>query len=604
MPCSAWKSKAADSLLVALVILLTIVAAPLTCHASVFNVKAYGAHGDGITDDRAAIQATINAAIAAGSGNEVYLPLGNYLLSPDSQSSSEQLDVFRAQKLTIQGDSGTTLLNPSTTRIFFYLWAENGLTFNSLILKRTTRMFSQMVVNSVNTSNNTITVTLMPGYDQLNAPNISATALLLVYSNPASKTWGDHQSDCAFFVPSSKTVCWPPTVVARRQLSSTQWLLTLNTAPQANYVGAQAVLWVNSGGGSAFAATGSANVLVQKVAYYASGADCGFYLAGNTGPFTFDTFTMDVMPGTKDLVSAAGGSYVLNNHTALTIKNSRIVAVWDDAVNVGANSARVYDVVNSNTIDVDGTHGDFVPGDTFGIWDWTYKAEYQRQQAVAQAVTCASGVCRITFDRTVTIKMTGQAGTLPEDQDGIDRVIDINSAGSLTVTGSTIQSLHARDIVFRPSNTVISGNTLQNTIGPAVYTGFDFDADEGPSSSNDTITKNLFSNVSSSNVLVGTEGDGATYSSVETDFSSIMITNNVFGGVGEFPQGGVGDTHAPIMLRAASAAHVTGNFYSPFSSSFSIVTQGVDYGSSAMSALSGNYLITAAQYASLSSMEP
>lgn len=61
------------------------------------NVKdpAYGAKGDGLTDDTAAIQAAINAVVAVGRGT-VFLPAGNYLIS-----SSLILD---ANSITIKGE--------------------------------------------------------------------------------------------------------------------------------------------------------------------------------------------------------------------------------------------------------------------------------------------------------------------------------------------------------------------------------------------------------------------------------------------------------------------------------------------------------------------
>lgn len=46
-----------------------------------FNVLDYGAAGDGVTNDTAAIQAAIDAAYAAG-GGQVFLPTGTYSLGP------------------------------------------------------------------------------------------------------------------------------------------------------------------------------------------------------------------------------------------------------------------------------------------------------------------------------------------------------------------------------------------------------------------------------------------------------------------------------------------------------------------------------------------
>ncbi|PAU63475.1 glycosyl hydrolase family 28-related protein [Pseudomonas sp. PICF141] len=52
----------------------------------IFNVQNFGAKGDGITDDTAAIQSAIDAAAAAG-GGQVYLPTGTYIVSGGEEPS-------------------------------------------------------------------------------------------------------------------------------------------------------------------------------------------------------------------------------------------------------------------------------------------------------------------------------------------------------------------------------------------------------------------------------------------------------------------------------------------------------------------------------------
>jgi len=69
-----------------------------------FNVKDYGAAGDGVTDDTTAIQAAINAGVAAG--RRVFLPPGTYLLSDD---------VAGASGLYIEGTPRQTVLVQSVT---------------------------------------------------------------------------------------------------------------------------------------------------------------------------------------------------------------------------------------------------------------------------------------------------------------------------------------------------------------------------------------------------------------------------------------------------------------------------------------------------------
>lgn len=52
----------------------------------ILNTKDFGAVGDGVTDDTAAIQATIDAAAAAG-GGEVVLAAGTYIVSGGEEPS-------------------------------------------------------------------------------------------------------------------------------------------------------------------------------------------------------------------------------------------------------------------------------------------------------------------------------------------------------------------------------------------------------------------------------------------------------------------------------------------------------------------------------------
>ncbi|TNF80250.1 type I secretion C-terminal target domain-containing protein [Pseudomonas sp. ICMP22404] len=52
----------------------------------IFKVQNFGAKGDGITDDTAAIQAAIDAAAAAG-GGQVYVPAGTYIVSAGEEPS-------------------------------------------------------------------------------------------------------------------------------------------------------------------------------------------------------------------------------------------------------------------------------------------------------------------------------------------------------------------------------------------------------------------------------------------------------------------------------------------------------------------------------------
>lgn len=62
-------------------IISSFIKTKVTVPSTIFDAKAYGAKGDGITDDTLAIQQAINAAQSYGKGAIAYLPKGKYIIS-------------------------------------------------------------------------------------------------------------------------------------------------------------------------------------------------------------------------------------------------------------------------------------------------------------------------------------------------------------------------------------------------------------------------------------------------------------------------------------------------------------------------------------------
>ena len=88
---------------------LTVAVTNTATTGQTFNVKDYGAVGDGVHNDQAAIQAAIDAAAKVG-GGIVYVPAGTYIIGPGGPDVSDgAIELF--SNVTLQGAGmGTTVL--------------------------------------------------------------------------------------------------------------------------------------------------------------------------------------------------------------------------------------------------------------------------------------------------------------------------------------------------------------------------------------------------------------------------------------------------------------------------------------------------------------
>lgn len=127
-----------------------LVALPWELHRTPewFNVKDYGAVGDGIADDTVAVQAALTAAITGRSGGTVYAPTGTYLIS-DSLTCDDPAGAFQ-NSISLIGDG------PSLTT---FRWAGGQSGFPACLNyygQAFTRLQGFALVNSAETPGETV----------------------------------------------------------------------------------------------------------------------------------------------------------------------------------------------------------------------------------------------------------------------------------------------------------------------------------------------------------------------------------------------------------------------------------------------------------------
>lgn len=88
---------------------VTLSSSPLVAESNVYNIKTFGATGDGKTLDTVAINKTIDAAAAAGGGT-VYFPAGNYL----------SVSIHLKSNIALYLDQGATIIAAETSNAAKY----------------------------------------------------------------------------------------------------------------------------------------------------------------------------------------------------------------------------------------------------------------------------------------------------------------------------------------------------------------------------------------------------------------------------------------------------------------------------------------------------
>ena len=535
------------------------------------DVSDFGAKGDGQTNDLPAIQKAIDAAINKGPGTVVRIPSGHFRLIPVDPQQRSHLQLKNARGISIAGNRDSFLDCADPKKDIFRIQNSSDIAISSLKLERHPFVFTQGIIQSISAADKSVEATIDPGYDAPDSQYIAPLNFLMIFADPTARTW---HHDAA----------WPPEIQKRERLESGRWRFTLSRAPDPIYAGKPFVIWRNVYGGWGFSISDSKNVRVQDVAYYAGGGQAGFVINHSEGEMSFTRFSVTVPPGSGQRFASAGGAMVFNNRICLLVDDCDFALTDDDNINMGTNSSHVIaqDGPRKLRIESGRDRADYRPGDRVELWDWV--AKKARIEAKVVSVSHEKQWDEIVLDRDVKAGQTG-IGPLAEfraanpkgdihpsrranEYDGIDRLVNLEEAGTAVIRNSRFQSLRARNLLIKSSDTIIENNVFHDTAMTSILVGPEFYWDEGPAVRHLVIRNNRFENISGSSIFVAAhttqsefpqQGKSARPLPESLDNRDITIEGNTFLDYGHFGFGIAGRQGVPIYLRNVDGAAVKNN---------------------------------------------
>jgi len=516
----------------------------------VFNVKKYGAVGDGKTDDAPAFKRTVEAAILSNKPATVFVPAGTYLLK---QAMGRGMIEFKdAKNIVLEGEKNTLIIVGDPHKHAVHLLNSENITVRQLEIDRNPLTFTQGIINDIDIKKKTVDITIDKGYDEPDAQYLKVLKSLLVFTDPEYFTW-DHSR-------------WWPSIKKRERTGPMKWRLTLSIPPLGNYKDKQFIIWNNVYKGWGIVCTNSKNCLIEDVRYYGGGTDCGYGAWKCSGTITYRRFYTGIPEGSDRMFACAAGSMLFHNRCTFILDDCDISRVDDDCLNMGTLFAQVAKQIDPKNIVVKYGNITFEKNDTITLWDWFDKKE--RSQAIVVDVKKLNRTeVQLSLDKPVQVLHPIGSEGLPKlenwdarkgpfrEFDGIDRVASFNAAGKAIIRNCRFQTLRARNLLIKTSNTLIENCTFYDTHMASILVGPEFYWGEAPQVRNLTIRNNKFVNIDGCSINIG-----CFNSNQSMDNKNILIENNTFESYGA--KGGVGISGyqgTAVLVRNADGVIIRNN---------------------------------------------
>ena len=514
---------------------------------AMINVRDFGAKGDGVTDDTAALNAAVAAGVKQGPGTHVFVPQGRYLML--SPKAGAHLHVEGADGLTLQGETGTELLGDDPNAHIIALDHSQDTTIRDLTIGQDKYYFTQGTVVVQDSATHTVNLKLDDGYPEIDAPQIVSIA-----------HWTIHVVDPKRPGPYEGPPYFTVAPLSEKRLGDRLWQLTFSdfhgwpaVPGDINILGKKLLIWDDRRGSHGIEASHDQDCLVQDVNYYGKGVNAGLLLSDCTGTMTFRRFVIGVPPGSGGLLSCSGGGQMIDIRGSLVFDHCDYQRFDDDGADILTNYARVHAQAAPRTIVVQG-HANYQPGDSIGITDW----KTMQERATARIVSLTrrdDGDTEMNLDRDVVVERAGRGANDGRDaqvNDGIDRVADYSLAcHSVIFRDCKFQCNRARPLNLKAQNCLIEGCDFFDCAWSAIEAGPEMWWGEAPAVHNMTIRNNRFFRNNGPDIDVGVFYDGED-TCTALDNTNIVIEGNHFDQYG---------SHGAIRVRNSRNVAIGGNTF-------------------------------------------
>jgi hypothetical protein len=537
-----------------------------------FDVRTFGAAGDGSKDDAPAIAQAIKAA-AGSPGAVVLFPRGRYLLTTTTRPMvkthygrapgigdgigmpTTHVLVQDAQGLTLQGEDGAVLVARDVDAAAVMLVNCRNVTVRSLTVDWDRLLFTQGTVTAYSETGNSIDFTIQQGYPEPTSPLFTNAVKWLSVRAAATPDVVKTSAGAMGQVFFASGDIRPAAGGTFRLSGAVRGQVRGIVAGDRIVYGARD----NMGGGAVWSYF-SEDCLFEKVAVH--GCPAVTFGQFYNGKLTFRDCVIEPPAGSGRLISSlADGFYCKYARTGMVVENCRVTSNHDDGFTVHGQGTRVL-AIDGPRVTVERFEHFRAGDELLAIDQGTGTPRGSAKLVDAMLVRWREQVAlQLTLDAPiaglVSWERLGGVAALPPRLDQVtspdrrpDLIADLAAIGSgFTIKGSTFEKHLSQSRVYAANGT-IEDNTFDRAGKRGIRVGMDLYLPEVYSGSKLVIRRNRFTNITGdTNIRI--EDDLATGArrATGTGNRDIEIVENRFEGWGE----------SAITVTNAESVRIAGN---------------------------------------------